>query len=264
MEVKFTQKYFINPAFEYGIRSYISYKNGEGYQRLHTFEMYVIKALTIIYGEKAILLPYKIDNEKAFKCNLLIYDFKESDLNDFITNMNSYYEFLKNYKDGVKVTGLIAEIEKSLLKMIMKRSKRKAFTPEEIREFDKIFTPNEGDLKKFKSIISSDKELILRTWTNDKIQITNTQLNLMAVNTSLLHPSMYQKYGFDIRNVAVLEEDKINEINRKIKEEELIKTSKMTMPFKRKRKYGYGFINVLLILGVVAACVVATVVYLAK
>ena len=41
MEVKFTQKYFINPAFEYGIRSYISYKNGEGYQRLHTFEMYV-------------------------------------------------------------------------------------------------------------------------------------------------------------------------------------------------------------------------------
>ena len=264
MEVKFTQKYFVNPAFEYGIRSYISYKNGEGYQRLHTFEMYVIKALTIIYGEKAILLPYKIDNEKAFKCNLLIYDFKESDLNDFITNMNSYYEFLKNYKDGVKVTGLIAEIEKSLLKMIMKRSKRKAFTPEEIREFDKIFTPNEGDLKKFKSIVSSDKELILRTWTNDKIQITNTQLNLMAVNTSLLHPSIYQKYGFEIRNVAVLDEEKINEINRKIKEEELIKTSKMTMPFKRKRKYGYGFINVLLILGVVAACVVATVVYLAK
>ena len=38
----------------------------------------------------------------------------------------------------------------------------------------------------------------------------------------------------------------------------------MTMPFKRKRKYSYGFINVLLILGVVAACVVATVVYLAK
>ena len=264
MEVKFSQKYFINPAFEYGIRSYISYKNGEGYQRLHTFEMYVIKALTIIYGEKAVLLPYKIDNEKAFKCNLLIYDFKESDLNDFISNMNSYYEFLKNYKDGVKMTGLIAEIEKSLLKMIMKRSKRKAFTPEEIREFDKIFTPNEGDLKKFKSIVSSDKELILRTWTNDKIQITNTQLNLMAVNTSLLHPSMYQKYGFDIRNVAILEEDKINEINRKIKEEELIKTSRMTMPFKRKRKYGYGFINVLLILGVVAACVVATVIYLAK
>ena len=264
MEVRFTQKYFVNPAFEYGIRSYISYKNGEGYQRLHTFEMYVIKALTIIYGEKAILLPYKIDNEKAFKCNLLIYDFKESDLNDFISNMNSYYEFLKNYKDGVKVTGLIAEIEKSLLKMIMKRSKRKAFTPEEIREFDKIFTPNDGDLKKFKSIVSSDKELILRTWTNDKIQITNTQLGLMAVNTALLHPSIYQKYGLDIRNVAILDENKINDINRKIKEEELIKTSKMNMPFKKRRKYGYGFASVLLILGVLATCAAVGLFLLAK
>ena len=264
MEVRFTQKYFINPAFEYGIRSYISYKNGEGYQRLHTFEMYVIKALTIIYGEKAVLLPYKIDNEKAFKCNMLIYDFKESDLNDFINNMNSYYEFLKNYKDGVKVTGLIAEIEKSLLKMIMKRSKRKAFSPEEIREFDKIFTPNEGDLKKFKSIVSSDKELILRTWTNDKMQITNTQLGLMAVNTALLHPSIYQKYGLDIRNVAVLDEDKINDINRKIKEEELIKTTKMAIPFKKKRKYGYGFASVLLILSVLSTCTAVALLLLAK
>lgn len=264
MEVKFSQKFFINPAFEYGIRSYISYKNGEGYQRLHTFEMYVIKALTIIYGEKAILLPYKIDNEKAFKCNLMIYDFKESEVNSFIDNMNSYSEFLKNYKDGVKVTGLIAEIEKSLLKMIMKRNKRKEFSPEEIREFDKIFTPNDGDLKKLKSIISSDKELILRTWTNDKIQISNTQLGLMAVNTTLLHPSMYQKYGFDIRNVAVLSEDEILNINRKIKEEELIKTSRVTTPFKKKNKFAYGFVNILVILGVIGSTIAVTLILLSK
>ncbi len=264
MEVKFSQKYFINPAFEYGIRSYISYKNGEGYQRLHTFEMYVIKALTIIYGEKAILLPYKIDNEKAFKCNLLIYDFKESEVNTFIDNMNSYYEFLKNYKEGVKVTGLIAEIEKSLLKMIMKRNKRKEFTPEEIREFDKIFTPNDGDLKKLKSIISSDKELILRTWTNDKIQITNTQLGLMAVNASLLHPSVYQKYGFDIRNVASLSEEEIMDINRKIKEEELIKTSRISTPLRNKKKFAYGFVNVLLILSVIGTAAAVTFFLLTK
>ncbi len=264
MEVKFSQKFFINPAFEYGITSYISYKNGEGYQRIHTFEMYVIKALTIIYGEKAILLPYKIDNEKAFKCNLLIYDLKESEVNSFISNMNSYYEFLKNYKDGVKVTGLITEIEKTLLKMIMKRNKRKEFTAEEIREFDKIFTPNDGDLKKLKSIISSDKELILRTWANDKIQITNTQLGLMAVNSSLLHPSIYQKYGFDIRNVALLNEDEIMDINRKIKEEELIKTTRLNMPFKKKKKFAYGFVNILLILSVIGSFLAAAVFLLTK
>lgn len=248
MEVKFTQKYFINPAFEYGIRSYISYKAGEGYERIHTFEMYVIKALTIIYGEKAILLPYKIDNEKAFKCNLLVYDFKESELKEFIKCMNSYYDFLKNYKDGVKVTGLISEIEKLLLSMIMKRNKCKQFTNQEIREFDKIFAPNDGDLKNLKSLLSTDQGLILKTWTNNKIQITNTQLALMAVNPTLLHPSVYQEYGLDIRNVATLPEDEIIKINKKINEELLMQTTRMKTPFKRHKKFAAGYVSLVVII----------------
>jgi len=50
--------------------------------------MHVIKVLTIIYGEKSILLPYKIDNEKAFECNLLIYDLKENIMKKFIMYMD--------------------------------------------------------------------------------------------------------------------------------------------------------------------------------
>ena len=261
MEVKLSQKYFINPAFEYGIRSYNSYKAGEGYERIHTFEMYVIKALTIIYGEKAILLPYKIDNEKAFKCNLLIYDLKESDLKEFIKCMNSYYEFLLNYKNGVKVTGLITEIEKILLKMIMKRSKRKEFTPEEIRQFDMIFAPNEGDLKNLKSLVSSDQGLILRTWNDDKIQITNTQLGLMAVNPTLLHPSVYQKYGLDIRNIATLQENEIMEINRQINEEEMMKTTRLQNPFKRKKKFQMGVTSIVVLLSLAFTFVLVSVLF---
>ena len=74
--------------------------------------MHVIKALTIIYGENSILLPYKIDNEKAFECNLLMYDLKESDMRNFIKYMNEYYNFMKNFNSNVKATGLISEIEK--------------------------------------------------------------------------------------------------------------------------------------------------------
>ena len=74
MNEKYLDPYFIHPAIEYGISSYLSYKENNEYKRAHTFEMYVIKALTIIYGEKSIILPYKIDNERAFECNLLIYN----------------------------------------------------------------------------------------------------------------------------------------------------------------------------------------------
>ena len=76
MEYRYVEKYFINPAIEHGIRGYLALKEDMDYPQCYTFEMSVIKALTIIYGEKSILLPYKIDNEKAFECNLLMYDLK--------------------------------------------------------------------------------------------------------------------------------------------------------------------------------------------
>jgi hypothetical protein len=111
MQEVFTEKYFINPAIEYGIRSYKQAIEGMSFDRIYTFEMNVIYALSIIYGEKTILLPYKIDNEMAFKCNLLMYGLKESTMESFIKYMNEYYVFMKNYKSERKATGLINEIE---------------------------------------------------------------------------------------------------------------------------------------------------------
>ena len=109
--------------------------------------MNVIKVLTVIYGEKSILLPYKIDNEKAFECNLLMYDLKESDMLNFLKYLNAYYQFMKNYKSEKKATGLTTEIEKILIEMIIKRGKRKEYTKAELEEFDKVFNPIEGNLK---------------------------------------------------------------------------------------------------------------------
>ena len=185
MVTKYVDKYFINPAIENGIQSYILYTEGKTYPPLFTFEMNVIKVLTIIYGEKSILLPYKIDNEKAFECNLLMYDLKESDMKNFIKYMNEYYAFMKNYKSEKKATGLTTEIEKILLEMIIKRSKRKEFTQKEISEFDRIFNPIEGNLKKIKSLVSANNGLIVRAWENNKLELSNTQLRMIAVNTNL-------------------------------------------------------------------------------
>mgnify|MGYP004533385613 FL=1 len=97
MEI-YSEKFFINQAIEHGIDSYILNKNGEHYNKMYKFEMLIISALTIIYGEKSILLPYKIDNEKAFECNLLMYDLKDTDLKKFISYMQKYYDFMEEFK----------------------------------------------------------------------------------------------------------------------------------------------------------------------
>ena len=257
MNTVYYEKFFINPAIEYGIRSYMKHKEGSEYKRAHTFEMNVIKALTIIFGENSILLPYKIDNEKAFECNLLMYDLKESDMKNFIKYMGEYYEFMKNFNSNTKATGLIYEIEKILIEMINKRGARKEFTPEELREFDTIFNPIDGDLKKIKSLLSSDTGLIIKEWENHKYELSNTQLRMIAVNPNLLMPEEYAKYGYDINSIAVLTEDEIKKINETIVEEMIRKNndSKKTF-FKKKNKIvfscGNGFVDKLMLLSIVA------------
>lgn len=254
---KYVDKIFINPSIENGITSYMLYSEGKTYPPIYTFEMNVIKSLTIIYGEKSILLPYKIDNEKAFECNLLMYDLKESDMKNFIRYMNDYYEFMKNYKSEKKATGLTTEIEKILLEMIIKRSKRKEFTPEEIKEFDKIFNPIDGNLKKIKSLISSDSGLIARAWESNKFELSNTQMRMIAVNPNLLDSNLYSKYGYSIKTIASLSEEEIEKVNHIITiEENRVKvTPEKKTVFKRGKivlTTGNGFVDKLMLVSIVA------------
>ena len=257
MVTKYVDKYFINPAIENGIQSYILYTEGKTYPPLFTFEMNVIKVLTIIYGEKSILLPYKIDNEKAFECNLLMYDLKENDMKNFIKYMNEYYAFMKNYKSEKKATGLTTEIEKILLEMIIKRSKRKEVTQKEISEFDRIFNPIEGNLKKIKSLVSANNGLIVRAWENNKLELSNTQLRMIAVNPNLLDSNLYSKYGYNIKTIASLSEEEIEKINHVITIEENrinIEPEHKTI-FKRGKivfTTGNGFVDKLMLLSIIA------------
>ncbi len=228
------EKYFINPAIENGIRAYMEYKEHGEFERIHTFEMHVIKALTIIYGEKAILLPYKIDNEKAFKCNLLLYDLKEVDMQRFIKYMNAYDEFMRNVQSGMKATGIITEIEYILMKMMDLRSLKHPFTEEDFKEFDTIFNPLNGDLKNIKQVLVSDSGLLIKSWQDSKEKLTNTQIRLMAINPNLLNPSDYSKYGYDIKEVALHTEEEINRINNEILRAEYASTQKPLVPKRKK------------------------------
>ena len=255
MQEIFTEKYFINPAIEYGIRGYLQQQKGQTVSRMYTFEAHVIKTLTIIYGEKTILLPYKIDNEIAFKCNLLMYGLKESDMEDFIKYMNEYYVFMKSYKSEKKATGLINEIEHILMNMITKRNLRKQFTPDELKEFDKIFNPTNGELKELKQLVGSNQGLIVREWANQKNEITNTQIRLRAINPDLLDPKIYFKYGYDIKTIAELSDSEISEVNTIIiKEENKEEYNKNDKKIKHKLVLtsGSALLDILIMLSVIA------------
>lgn len=254
MDTKYSEKYFINPAIEYGIRSYIALKNGEAYNKAYTFELAVIKTLTIIYGEKSILLPYKIDNEKAFECNLLMYDLKELDMHNLIKYLNDYYDIMSRFKSEAKATGLIYEIERILIEMINKRAKKQDFSPEELAAFDKLFNPINGDINSIKDSLSNQDGLIKKYWSESKVELTNTQARMIAINPELLSSDTYKKFGYDIRTVASLSEKEIKDVNKTIMDEEnrFNEANKPSLFARCNLSFstGNGFVDKLLILAI--------------
>ena len=263
MQENFVEKYFINASIEEGIRAYLSAKEGNGYKRIYTYEMYIIKALTIIYGEKSILLPYKIDNELAFKCNLLMYGLKESDMEYFIKLMDDYYDFMSDYKSERKATGIINEIETILIKMINKKSRKYPFTQEELNEFDTIFNPIRGELRNIKQLVSNNQGLIIREWETQRSDLSNTQLRLRAINPNLLNSSTYYKYGYDIKTIAELSSKEIDEINNIIVKEENkveIKSNDVKIKSRLVLTTGHVLLDILIVFSMIATAIMLAVV----
>lgn len=256
MDTEYSEKYFINPAIEYGLRSYIALKNGEKISKIFTFEAAVIRTLAIIYGEKSILLPYQIDNEKAFECNLLMYSLRESDMRDFIKYMNEYYTLMHEFKSEAKAAGLIYEIERILIEMINKRSKSKEYTQAEINAFDQLFNPIDSGIYNVKLSLASNEGLIKKYWNESKMELSNTTAKMIAVNPELLSSDIYKKFGYDIRTIASLSEEEIKNVNKVILEEEnRLNPADRPSLFQRFNlvfSSGSGFVDKLLIISIAA------------
>ena len=250
----YQDKYFINPAIEMGVQSYIAHSNGEHYNKMYRFEMIVISALCIIYGEKSILFPYKIDNERAFECNLLMYDLRDCDLKRFISYMQKYYDFMEEYKSEQKAEGIIEEIEKILIEMLKRKSKCKVLNSNEIKALDNIFS-NHLDYNNLTNV--GNKSIVNKYWLNTKENLTNTQMNMIGLNPDLLSREEYNKYGYDIRTIACLSPEEISKVNKCIDDEQSrnnYNDEKISF-FKKYNLYlssGSGFVDKIMLLSIAA------------
>ena len=136
--------------------------------------------------------------------------------------------------------------------------KKREYTRAELEEFDKIFNPIEGNLKKLKSLITVNNGLIQRTWETNRFELTNTQLRMIAINPNLLASQIYSKYGYNINTIASLSEDEINKVNELIIAEEnhkILPKEKISI-FKRSQRIvittGNGFVDKLMLLSIIA------------
>lgn len=241
--------YFVNSFIDSGIKNYLLLEDGLLYEREHTFEIYVIKALCKIYGEINVINPYKICSENSFKCNLLMYGLSEKGMELFFSYCNQYEEWLNSEKSGK--TDLTTKIEKMLIDMIVMKFRKHVVDEKTLEYFNVFFNPVDNGLAKIHSLITLDKDFIPNYWKRKKSGFNN-KIKLVNIRTDLLSRDDYAIYDIDITDVENLTHEQVSLLNNKIKEKE--KKSKQTL-FKPKKilmTSGSGFVDTIMLLSIMA------------
>ena len=241
---------FINDSISNGISNYLLIKNGKDYDKVHIFEVYVIRCLCKIYGDINILNPYRIDNENSFKSNLIMYGLKVSEMEEFISLMNDYSKWLNSEKNVGK-TDLTSKIEIILINMIIERNKSNKFTDEELEFFDKYFDPKNNNFATLHNLITKDISIVPMYWSRKK-SLLGGNIKFKLIRNDLLSSSTYDKYGLDKELLEKMSEEKVRNINNRIleKEREDKKRSTKFIPKNIIITSGNGFVDTLMLLSI--------------
>lgn len=241
---------FINNSIDSGISNYLLIKQEKDYDKVHIFEVYVIRCLCKIYGDINILNPYRIGNENSFKSNLIMYGLSVSEMEEFINLMNDYSKWLNSDKNVGK-TDITSKIELILINMIIERNKVNRFSEDEIKFFDKYFDPKNNNFATLHNLITKDINIVPMYW-NRKRSLLNNNLKFKLIRNDLLSSSMYDKYGLNKDDISKMSEDKVRNINNRILEKEK-EDNRRKKKFKPKDiiiTSGNGFVDTLMLLSI--------------
>ena len=96
--------YFVNIAFTEAIKSYLASSENEDCLTYNSFLVVVIRILALIYGRLDILNPYYLNNSVAFFNNLAKYGMSRADIALFKEELLNFYNFdLENEKRNIKL-----------------------------------------------------------------------------------------------------------------------------------------------------------------
>jgi len=243
------KNYFINSFIENGIRNYLLMKNDMIYEREHTFEVYITKALCKIYGEINIINPYKIHSENSFKCNLLMYGLTEKEMELLFSYFDMYENWLNS--DNVGKTDLTTKIEKILINMLLIKCRKRMIDEETLEWFDNFFDPVDNNLAKLHSLITFDNDAVPNYWKRKKMGLSN-KVSLVDIRTDLLAKDDYATYGISIKDVEKMSHNQVVELNNKIQEKEKKGRNVLFKPRKIIISSGSGFVDTLMLLSIMA------------
>ena len=151
---------FINEAFDYGFKMYLSSRDNKESLQYISFMSCVVQCLVFLYGEEELLKVFISKNEKQFDKILNSTGYSASKIKKFKNDLLTFYQITLNTKDKVikDKNKYFIEVEKDLIDMFILVHKEKKYSKKKIKEFkDILYTlSNDEFYKKTYTIMMAD------------------------------------------------------------------------------------------------------------
>ena len=273
------ERYFVNIALDEAIKTYIaSSKNKDGIM-YNSFLVVVIRLLALIYGRLDILNPYYLQNNVAFFNNLAKYGMNRSDIAVFKEELLNFYNFeVENQKRNIKVKNpyFITTLKYVVDMFVLKKKNADVSLLEEEKFLELIYTTHTKNPYRISyGYLMCDDDLFIEKYYYSKlnelemtreINLNNTistNLNLEALN--FVGVSLSNLKNMSVNDIEKAKNDAYNyfevdatSLNREQDLQDRINYYKMYGT--KKITTGNGYIDILLLMSVIATTLSITVI----
>ena len=124
---------FVNESMDYALTMYTRSKDRIYSPLFNSFLVVVIRALCEIYGEEDIIKSYENNDEQLFDKTLMKYGFLHEDVVVFKNNVQTFYEWAKEQREGFGKSIEFSLIQENLIDMMVCKIEKNTESNEEIK-----------------------------------------------------------------------------------------------------------------------------------
>lgn len=260
---------FINETFTKAIDDYLNNKNDPEGVIYNSFLVVVIRMLVLIYSELDIINPLMTDNEKALKENLIKFEYPLEAVEKFFIDLQKYDEIEnKNQNNDIKIANsYFISIQKQLVDMLIKKKLNFHLTEREVLDFyDLLYTPHTKNTLRLSynyltSQNISEVDEYFRRELKENVKIIKAQ------DKEILNVKAYEILNYLMDDIYKMDNDELTKINHQVYDYFQIRENAINKEYlleqallnlereKNKLTTGNGYVDILLIMGVISTAI---------
>ncbi len=265
--------YFINESIDKAIKNYIESKNNPNGILFNSFLVVVIRTLNVIYDELDVVGPYLSKNPEIFKQNLIKYGYSVDQFNLFCNEMHN---FMIKENNKILPNDSFINLEKMLIDMFLYKKQNFDVSEEEELEFKNLlYSPRSKNevMISFNFLNSKDEKEIINYFNLKYKSIVKVE---DVEPKKLLSPEAYRIINKNYTDVALLSSKDVELINSEVYNKLEVNKNAVNFEFlydKALQKFyldnskpitsGNGYVDILLILGVIVTIVMIVIIIMA-